>query len=81
MRRDRSRADARRADGLNALKMRRIADDLEVEAMSLCNHGANKADLWSGLVDRLWGLADLAEDEPDWRAGLERLAAGDAGTT
>ncbi len=61
-------------EGLNALTMRRLAADLDVEAMSLYNHVDNKADLHTGLVDHLWDLVDHADDEPDWRVGLERLA-------
>lgn len=63
-------ADAR---GLRAVTMRALAADLDVEAMSLYNHVANKEDVLKGLVGALWSEADLAEDESDWRIALHRL--------
>ncbi|MBF6476267.1 MULTISPECIES: TetR/AcrR family transcriptional regulator C-terminal domain-containing protein [Nocardia] len=56
--------------GLSALSMRRLAQTLGVEAMSLYNHVRNKDDLLDGIAD----LA-VAEMTPptiggDWRAAL-----------
>ncbi|MGY1977709.1 TetR/AcrR family transcriptional regulator [Nocardia gipuzkoensis] len=66
------RAAVRLADehGLPALSMRRLAQTLGVEAMSLYNHVRNKDDLLDGIAD----LA-VAEMTPpaiggDWRAAL-----------
>ncbi|MGY2126072.1 TetR/AcrR family transcriptional regulator C-terminal domain-containing protein [Nocardia gipuzkoensis] len=66
------RAAVRLADehGLSALSMRRLAQTLGVEAMSLYNHVRNKDDLLDGIAD----LA-VAEMTPpviggDWRAAL-----------
>ena len=63
------------ADGLQALTMRRLAAELDVEAMSLYNHVKNKADLHTGIADRVWEEVDLASDETDWRAALMRMCA------
>lgn len=40
-------------EGIDALSMRRLGQDLGVEAMSLYNHVANKEDLLNGIVDKL----------------------------
>lgn len=61
------------SDGLAAVSMRRLAAELNVEAMSLYNHVANKEDLHRGLVDGVWAQVDLALDDQDWRSALHRL--------
>ena len=64
-------------DGLPALSMRRLGQQLGVEAMSLYNHVANKGDLLDGMVETV--LADLNGEvgagggeaaELDWAAAL-----------
>lgn len=62
------------ADGLPALTMRRLAGELDVEAMSLYNHVSHKRDLHQGLVDLVWGEVDPAADADDWRTGVSRMA-------
>jgi len=54
--------------------MRKLGQQLGVEAMSLYNHVRNKDDVLSGAVDLVTEEFDLAADEPDWRAGLRRCA-------
>lgn len=61
------------SEGLAAVSMRRLAAELNVEAMSLYNHIANKEDLHRGLVDGVWAQVDLALDDPNWRSALHRL--------
>lgn len=61
------------AEGLAGLSMRRLAAELGVEAMSLYHHVPNKRKLLEGIVDEVWGLVDLAEQEGDWRVALHRL--------
>ena len=51
--------------------MRRLGEELGVEAMSLYKHVANKDDLLDGMVDVVFGEIELP---PDGR----RLADGDA---
>lgn len=63
-------ADAR---GVDALSMRRVASEVGVEAMSLYNHVASKADMETGLLDLVWREVDLAADATDWRSGLHRI--------
>jgi AcrR family transcriptional regulator len=57
------------AEGLDALNMRRVAQELGTGAASLYAHVANKDELLALLLDRVY--ADLRHPEPDperWRA-------------
>ncbi|MEV5898024.1 TetR/AcrR family transcriptional regulator C-terminal domain-containing protein [Nonomuraea fuscirosea] len=62
-------------DGLKALSMRRIGQELGVEAMSLYQHVANKDALLDGLVEQIFTRAapPLAEAE-SWQEGLREYA-------
>ena len=60
------------AGGIEALTMRRLGEELGVEAMSLYRHVANKDDLLDGMVDVVFGEIELPR-------GRHRLADGDAG--
>jgi AcrR family transcriptional regulator len=60
--------------GIGALSMRKLAQELGVEAMSLYNHVANKDDLLGGIVDLVAGEIDLAVDGPDWKTAMRRRA-------
>jgi AcrR family transcriptional regulator len=62
------------ADGIEALTMRKLGHALGVEAMSLYNHVANKAELVAAMVDRVVGEFDLPDDEPRWDAAIRRCA-------
>lgn len=62
------------AEGINALTMRRLAGELDVEAMSLYNHVNNKDDLLDGMLDRVVGEIELPEGGPDWRHRARRRA-------
>ncbi len=59
--------------GITGVTMRALAAELDVEAMSLYNHVANKDDVLRGIVGVVWGEVDLAAEEPDWRKALHRL--------
>ncbi len=63
-------------EGLAALSMRRVAAAVNVEAMSLYNHVADKQDLLNGLVDLV--LAEIAPPDVSlpWDARLEAIANG-----
>src|SRR4051794_39719482 len=52
--------------------MRKLAQELGVEAMSLYNHVAGKDDLLDGLVELVGAQVDLAEDAAHWKAGIRR---------
>jgi len=59
--------------GIEALSMRRLGQELGVEAMSLYNHVASKDDLLNGITDLVLREIELPSDE-DWKAAL-RLSA------
>jgi AcrR family transcriptional regulator len=61
-------------DGIEALSMRKLGHALGVEAMSLYNHVANKAELVAAMVDRVVGEFDLPDDEPEWDEAIRRCA-------
>jgi AcrR family transcriptional regulator len=60
--------------GIKALSMRRLAQELGVEAMSLYNHVASKDDIVGGIVELVAGEIDLVSDEADWKTAVRRRA-------
>lgn len=66
-----SLADAR---GIGALSMRRLAQELGVEAMSLYHHVANKDDILDGMVDAVLAEVPLRRPSGDWKATIRELA-------
>ncbi|MBL1098326.1 TetR/AcrR family transcriptional regulator [Streptomyces coffeae] len=61
--------------GLAALSMRKLAAELDVEAMSLYNHVKNKEDLLDGVADLVMGEMDRPVAGGQWRAEMHRRAA------
>ena len=61
--------------GIESLTMRKLGVELGVEAMSLYNHVANKADLLDGMIDIVFAEIDLPTSETDWRTAMRRRAA------
>jgi len=61
-------------EGIEALTMRKLARELGVEAMSLYNHVANKADLVDGIVDLVVAEIELPADDPAWDTSIRRCA-------
>jgi AcrR family transcriptional regulator len=61
-------------DGFAALSMRRLGEELGVEAMSLYNHVASKDDVLDGLVDIVFGEIELVCEGTDWKAAMRRRA-------
>jgi AcrR family transcriptional regulator len=59
--------------GLGSLTMRRLGQSVEVEAMSLYHHVANKDDVLDGMVDLIFGEIGLP-DGGDWREAMRRRA-------
>ncbi len=56
-------------EGIDALSMRRLGQELSVEAMALYNHVANKDDLLNGMVDAVVGEIDVTDGGGgDWKA-------------
>src|SRR5262252_1681442 len=60
--------------GIAALSMRKLAQQLGVEAMSLYNHVANKDDLLDGMVDLVFSEIPLPAANLDWRSGMRERA-------
>jgi AcrR family transcriptional regulator len=60
--------------GLDALSMRKLAQTLKVEAMSLYNHVAGKEDILDGLVELVVSEIDLPASDVDWKAAMRQRA-------
>jgi AcrR family transcriptional regulator len=60
-------------NGIEALSMRRLAKELDVEAMSLYKHVANKNEILAGILDLVASEIELP-DGPDWKTALRRNA-------
>ncbi len=63
-------------DGLEKLSMRRVAQALDVEAMSLYNHIRNKEDLLDALVERVVSEFTLPDEAGQWREQMRLRAVG-----
>ncbi|GAA3755401.1 TetR/AcrR family transcriptional regulator [Plantactinospora mayteni] len=62
-------------EGLAGLSMRRVADELDVTAMSLYTYVPGKAELVDVMLDTVHArTAEPDDDRGDWRSRLERLA-------
>lgn len=66
------RAAVRLADreGMDAVSMRRLGQELRVDPMSLYHHVANKDDLLDGMVDRVVGEIDPPREGPAWKEAI-----------
>jgi len=60
--------------GIESLSMRKLAQDLGVQAMSLYNHVANKDDMLDGIVDLVVGEIEVPDLGIDWKAAMRRRA-------
>ena len=63
-------------DGIEAVSMRRLAQELGVEAMSLYTHVRNKEDLLDGMVDAVISEIPIAAPGGDWKASLRQTVLG-----
>ncbi|HSE10648.1 MAG TPA: TetR/AcrR family transcriptional regulator [Nocardioidaceae bacterium] len=61
-------------DGVAGLTMRKLAERLDVEAMSLYHHVANKEAILDGMVDAVFGEIELPSADVDWRTAMARRA-------
>jgi AcrR family transcriptional regulator len=66
--------DLANAGGLEALSMRKLAQTLGVEAMSLYNHVANKDDLLDGMVDAVFAEIGPPPADVDWKTAMRQRA-------
>lgn len=62
------------ADGVEALTMRRLAQRLGVEAMSLYHHVAGKRDLLGGIAELVVRQIELPSPDGDWKAAVRACA-------
>jgi AcrR family transcriptional regulator len=60
--------------GLKELTMRSLARKLDVEAMSLYNHVANKEDLLDGMIELVFSEIEPPAAGGDWKAELRKRA-------
>ena len=60
--------------GLEALSMRKLADELGAGAMSLYHYVPNKTDLIDGMVDLVFAEIELPALDVDWRTAMRRRA-------
>lgn len=60
--------------GLDAMSMRRLAQELGVEAMSLYHYFANKGELLGGMLDAVSAEMELPSPEGEWRSALRSAA-------
>ncbi len=60
--------------GIESLTMRRLGQELQVEAMSLYNHVANKDDILDGIVDLVFSEIALPSDRSDWKTAMRGRA-------
>ena len=62
------------AHGIEALTMRRLAQEIGVEAMTLYYHVANKGEILDGIADMVIGEIELPSPDADWKAALRTTA-------
>jgi len=60
--------------GLEAFTMRKLAQELSVDPMSLYRHFENKDALLDGVAEVLWGEVELPGSETGWEALLRSMA-------
>jgi AcrR family transcriptional regulator len=62
------------AGGISSLTMRRLGQELGVEAMSLYNHVANKDDLLNGMLEQVLLQIAMPPEGNDWKAAIRATA-------
>ncbi len=60
--------------GIESLSMRKLGQELGVEAMSLYNHVANKDDIEDGIVEIVLAEIEVPPDGVDWKTALRQTA-------
>ena len=60
--------------GLESLSMRKLGQELGVEAMALYYHFANKDEVIDGMVDLVFSEIDLPVGGADWKTAMRRRA-------
>lgn len=62
------------ADGIESPTMRKLAQELGVEAMSLYRHVRNKGEIVDGMVDLVFGEIGLPRPGMDWKTAMRQRA-------
>ena len=62
------------AEGLEALTMRRLGQELERDPMSLYRYAENRAALLDGVSERVLNELPIHPEDPDWKAQLRHIA-------
>lgn len=62
------------SEGLDALSMRRLGQELGCDPMSLYRYAANRAALLDGVTETVLKELAILPDDPDWRVQLRRIA-------
>jgi AcrR family transcriptional regulator len=70
----RAAIDLADAGGIESLTMRKLAQELGVEAMTLYYHVANKDDILAGIVDLIMGEIELPSAGDDWKTAIRTTA-------
>jgi AcrR family transcriptional regulator len=60
--------------GIDSLTMRTLGHQLDVEAMSLYNHVANKDDILDGIVELVFSEISLPSGGADWKPAMRKRA-------
>ena len=60
--------------GLGSLSMRKLGQELGVEAMALYHHFANKEDLVDAMIDNVFCEVELPSVGPDWATAMRGRA-------
>ena len=66
-------------DGIGALTMRRLAQELGIEAMSLYHYVSGKDDILAGMVDLVTSEIPLPETDGDWKSAIRQAAIAEFG--
>lgn len=62
------------AEGLEALSMRRLAQQLHCDPMSLYRYAKNRAALLDGVSERVFDELTIVAGDEDWQTQLRRIA-------
>ena len=60
--------------GIQSLTMRKLGQELGVEAMSLYNHVANKDDIVDGILGLVLDEVEVPSGKADWKTEIRRTA-------
>jgi AcrR family transcriptional regulator len=60
--------------GLESMSMRKLGQELGVEAMALYYHFANKDEVLDGMIDLVFSEVDRPSPDADWKTAMRRRA-------